>query len=239
MDADGDDDSKDAQNYGQLHSVRAVHDKHVIYSMGGKNFAHKYSKDEEGDVHLQGTPKEVEPSYQTKKSTADESFAEESCSESYALVAEAAFDPKSNEMPVTVICPGISKNNKYYSPAVLKRDMKVFEGAKMFMDHATDKEAQQRPEGSVKDWVASLKNVHAESDGTLKGTAVIIDPVFKQKIAALAEAGLLQTLGVSIRAAAKVSDQEMEGKRVKAIESFIGCRSVDFVTFAGAGGRAA
>jgi len=239
-DDDGEQDAKDAKNYGPQHYVRAVHDKHVIYSMGGKTFAHKYSKDEEGDVHLQGSPKEVEPSYQSKKA----SPTEESCFESISLaegtteltLAES-FNASSGEVPVTIIKPGVSKNNRYYSPELLKRQSAIFEGAKMFCDHATDKEAMQRPEGSVKDWVASLKNVRAESDGTLKGTAVVIDPVFKQKLQALSEAGLLHTLGVSIRAAASVSDGKVDGKNTRIIEEFKACRSVDFVTFAGAGGQ--
>jgi hypothetical protein len=237
MDCDGDDDSADAKAYGPQTYVRAVHDKHVIYSQGGKTFAHKYSKDEEGDPHLVGGPKEVEPSFQTKKAAASD--AAESVSESFFLQESAGlYNAKTGELPVTIIKPGLSKNNRYYSPELLKRDAKIFEGAKMFLDHQTDKEQVARPEGSVKDWVASLKDVKAESDGTLKGTAVLIDPAFKDKVAALAEAGLLKTLGVSIRAAALQRDADMDGKRVKAIEGFKACRSVDFVTFAGAGGGA-
>jgi hypothetical protein len=233
MDCDGDDDSQDAKDNGPSSYVRAVHPKHVIYSMGGKTMAHKYDQDEEGDVHLKGKPVEVQPSYETKSAP-----AEESCTESFALAeASAATIGSSNELPVTIIKPGISKNNRYYSPELLKREGKIFEGAKMFMDHATDKETAQRPEGSVKDWVASLKNVHAEADGTLKGTAVLIDPAFKLKMQALAEAGLLSTMGVSIRAAAKSLPVEMNGKKVNSIESFVAARSVDFVTFAGAGGQ--
>ncbi len=231
MDCDGDDDSQQAKDMGPQHYIRAVHPKHVIYSMGGNTMAHKYEQDEEGDVHLKGKPMQVEPSYETKKAAP----MDESCSESFSLAE--AFNAQTNEVPVTIIKPGLSKNNRYYSPELLKRQSNIFEGAKMFCDHATDKEAMSRPEGSVKDWVASLKNVHAESDGTLKGTAVVIDPVFKQKLQALAEAGLLHTLGVSIRAAASASEGKVDGKSAKIIEDFKACRSVDFVTFAGAGGQ--
>jgi hypothetical protein len=153
-------------------------------------------------------------------------------------VAESGYDASKGELTITIIKPGLSKNGRYYSPEMLKRDAQIFEGNKMFLDHATDKDMSQRPEGSVRDWVASLKGVHAEADGTLKGTAVIIDPQFKQKIGALAEAGLLGTLGVSIRAMAKFEDGKMDGKPCKVIEGFKASRSVDFVTFAGAGGHA-
>src|SRR5579859_196657 len=77
MDGDGDDDSKDRERSGYpMHYVHAVHDKHVVYSMGSKTFAHKYDKDEEGDVHLKGKPVEVEPSYSTVDKT-KESFTED------------------------------------------------------------------------------------------------------------------------------------------------------------------
>ena len=143
----------------------------------------------------------------------------------------------SGRLTVTVIKPGLSKNNRYYSPDLLKQSTGIFENARMFADHQTDNEASARPEGSVKDWVASLTGVIAESDGTLKATAQVIDPAFKTKLENLKAAGLLNQMGVSIRCSGEATDGEMGGQHVKIIESLLSCRSVDFVTFAGAGGR--
>jgi len=236
MDGDGDNDAPDrATQSWPLHYVRAVHDNHVIYSMGGKTFAHKYEKDEDGDPHLKGSPIEVEPSYETVKTK--ESFGESAAFDATSTFQESnGYDAAKGEITMTVIKPGWSLNNRYYSPEMLKRDYKVFENAKMFMNHQTDKEANQRPEGDLRDWVAQVTKVWPESDGTIRAKAVVIDPTLKAKMSSLAENKLLPQMGVSIRAAGEAHDGEAEGKSGKIIEAITAARSVDFVTFPGAGG---
>lgn len=221
------------------HYVQAVHDKHVIYSMNGKSFAHSYAKDGDGDPHLKGNPKEVEHSFTHVAKTA-ESFAESTAfepgvSKKVELLCESFGDK--GEITFTVIKPGWSKNNRYYSPTLLKSSANIFEGAKMFADHATDKESSARPEGSVNNWVANITKVWSESDGTVRATAKVIDPQFKAKLGLLGESNLLNTMGVSIRAMGEAKDGEAEGRKGKIIESLKAARSVDFVTFAGAGGQ--
>ena len=152
-------------------------------------------------------------------------------------LSEAAYDASSGKLTLTVIKPGWSKNSRYYSESLLKKHAKIFEGAKMFTDHATDKEAQARPEGSVKDWVASVGKVWPDSSGKLLAEATVIDPAFKTKLDTLNKAGLLNQMGVSIRVLGEAVDGERDGRKGKIIESFLHCRSVDFVTFAGAGGQ--
>jgi hypothetical protein len=146
----------------------------------------------------------------------------------------AAFDRSKGLLHLTVIKPGTSKNKRHYSSDLLKKSAPIFEGAKMFANHQTDDEARDRPEGSINNWVGCLQNVKAESDGTIKGTAVIIDPQFQTKLENLSKAGLLGTMGVSIRAIGETARRD----GVDHVESLSSCRSVDFVTFAGAGGRA-
>lgn len=240
MDGDGDDDSKQRKDEGwPLHHVMDVHDKHVIYSMGGKTFAHSYSKDDDGDPHLKGTPKEVQHSY-TSVSKTDESFAESTpfepnvTSKKVELLAESFGG--SGEITFTVIKPGWSKNNRYYSPDLLKSRANIFEGAKMFVNHATEKESAARPEGDLNNWVANITKVWPESDGTIKANAKVIDPQFKAKLALLGESQMLNTMGVSIRAMGKANQGEAEGRKGLVVESLLSARSVDFVTFAGAGG---
>ena len=241
MDGDGDDDSKEREQAGYpMHYVQAVHDKHVIYSMGGKNFAHKYSKDGDGDPHLTGNPQEVEHSFTTKTSEEKESFAESTSFEPAAgkkleLLCESFGDK--GEITFTVIKPGWSKNNRYYPASLLKDRATIFEGAKMFADHATDKEVSARPEGSVNNWVANITKVWPESDGTIKASAKVIDPQFKAKLALLGESQMLNTMGVSIRAMGTSKPGEAEGRKGNVVESLTKAASVDFVTFAGAGGQ--
>jgi hypothetical protein len=209
----------------------------VVYSMDGKLFQCDYSFDSEGDCQL-GDPVAVETSY-TPVTAGDcpmESFRV--LATSALPLEESAYNAATKTLKVTIIKPGLNKSKARFYPAeTLKRDYHVFEGAKMFADHQSEKEAKERPEGSVHNWVASLKNVHAESDGTLSGDAVVIDPPFEAKCDALNKQGLLHEMGVSIRAIGEASEQEREGVTTNVVESLIAARSVDFVTYAGAGGQ--
>jgi hypothetical protein len=107
----------------------------------------------------------------------------------------------------------------------------------MFADHQTESEQRVRPEGSLHNWVANLGEAWATSDGTVKGAAVVIDPLFKQKLENLRSAGQLDSMGISIRAVGEAYSGEIDGKSCTIVESLQSCRSVDFVTFAAAGGR--
>jgi len=99
--------------------------------------------------------------------------------EETAGLAEGLDDEK-GELTVTVIRPGFNAGKKHFYPAdTLRRDFKVFEGAKMFADHATAAEEKDRLEGSVRRWAGSIKQVWAEADGTVKAKAAVIDEDLK------------------------------------------------------------
>jgi hypothetical protein len=150
---------------------------------------------------------------------------------------QEAYNPTNGELTVTVIRPGFNKSKgRFYPKSTLVRDHKVFEGAKMFADHQTEADSRQRPEGSINNWVAQVKSTFVEEDGTIKAKAAVIDPPFKAKLDLLHEKGLLNEMGVSIRASGIATRQDVEGTPTNYVESFLSCRSVDFVTFAGAGG---
>lgn len=150
---------------------------------------------------------------------------------------EAAYNPSKGQITVTIIKPGLSKNNRFYSADMLKKSVGIFENCKMFANHQTDAEAKARPEGSVNQYVAQMTKSWAESDGTLKGLATVIDPQFKAKLDLMHENKMLPNMGVSIRAVGEANKAKMSGKDVVVVESLLSARSVDFVTFAGAGGQ--
>ncbi len=138
---------------------------------------------------------------------------------------------------VVVIKPGLnSSKERYYPPEVLSRDYQVFEGVKMYADHPTEEEDQQRPERSIRDWVATLKNVHVDEKGQLIGEAVVVEPWLQQKLAALRDKGMLQEMGISINAVGTATRGEIDGVKTNVIERIVRVRSVDFVTEPGAGG---
>jgi hypothetical protein len=152
-------------------------------------------------------------------------------------LAEAAYDKPTGVVTLTVIKPGFNKSKRRFYPAdMLRRDYRVFAGVKMFADHQTTEEERRRPEGSVRDWVASLKSLWVEQDGTVRATAAVIDTAFRGKLENLAKHGKLGEMGVSIRAAGEAREAEVEGHETQYVEKLIAARSVDFVTYAAAGG---
>lgn len=205
----------------------------VVYSLDGNLYQCSYTDD--GETSTLGAPVEVEMSYTAVPSDAQEShriLARESI-----RLQEASFDATAGSVKVKVIAPGMSKNRKNYSSEVLKRDHKIFKGAKMFADHQTVAESKARPEGSVNNWVANLTEVWAESDGTVMGRAVLIDPTFKAKITELDKQKLLSEMGLSIRAAGLGRTATDADGEFTEVTQFLAAKSVDFVTYAGAGGQ--
>lgn len=154
------------------------------------------------------------------------------------LIEKAVADD--NTIDVRLISPGWGSSG-YYSEEVLKRDgPSAFPaGTHMHLDHPTEAEKRERPEGSVKDLAAAIASepVYKESGpagpGLYAKAAVI--PEYKGLIDALAP-----HIGVSIRAPGTFTEGEAEGRRgriVKAIFNSPIHSAVDFVTKAGRGGQ--
>lgn len=224
LDDDGDEDMNDYAYVVDLYPTCA------IYSMNAKLFSIDYTID--GDAVSLGTPVEVEVCYApvTESSRASFRVGEK--------LKEGAYDKSTGKLTVTVIQPGFNTSKgRYYKESCCKSGYKVFEGAKMFANHQTVAEEKARPEGDVNQWVANLTRTWVESDGVIKGEAVVIDPTFKQKLENLAEAKLLGEMGISIRAIGEAYEGKIDGTTTIVVESFLAARSVDFVTYPGAGGR--
>jgi hypothetical protein len=222
--------------------IQNMYPSNVVYSMDGKYFQRTYTVDAQDNVTF-GAANEVEMSWSP---VADSSVTESAGTKvphkrvmvsSLQQITEG-YNSKTGELTMTIIRPGFNlSKSRYYPGDMLKRDCKIFEGAKMFVNHATDEEMRKRPEGDVNQWVASVKKVWAESDGTIKGIAPVIDPPFRAKLDTLAEKGLLTEMGVSIRAIGESDSRSVDGVNTDYVESLHRCRSVDFVTYAGAGGQ--
>ena len=151
---------------------------------------------------------------------------------------EGTFDKAKGELTVTVIRPGFNTSKSaYYPKEVLARDGQVFAGLKMFADHQTEADAKKRPEDSVHRYVGNVGKVWADPDGSLKATAVVFDPPFREKLAAMGEKKLLPEMGISIRAIGEAVKAKMEGVKTRLVERIAKGRSVDFVTYPGAGGQ--
>ena len=155
--------------------------------------------------------------------------------QNYTPLTEAKFDK--GRATVIVIKAGFNATeDRYYPAEVLKRDYGIFEGMKMYADHPTEQEDKERPERSIRDWVATLSEVACDDNGVVTGIAEIIEPWMMQKLAALREKDMLSEMGISINAVGSASKGTIDGKETLVIEKLVAARSVDFVTEPGAGG---
>ncbi len=153
----------------------------------------------------------------------------------YTPLTEAKFDK--GRATVVVIKAGFNATeDRYYPEEVLKRDYHIFEGMKMYADHPTEEEEKERPERSIRDWVATLTDVTCDESGIVTGVAEIVEPWLMQKLAALRDKEMLSEMGISINAVGSASKATIDGKETLVIEKLVACRSVDFVTEPGAGG---
>lgn len=138
---------------------------------------------------------------------------------------------------VKLIAPGWGSSG-YYSAALIERDgPKLFEkGKKMYWDHATEAEEEQRPEGSLDRYAATLvENAryvadHAQGPGLY--SVAKVNENFRGPVEELSE-----NIGLSIRARGRGKAGEAEGRTGTIIESIVSAKSVDFVTEPGAGGK--
>jgi hypothetical protein len=141
-------------------------------------------------------------------------------------------------LPVRIIQPGFnSSKQRYYSEASVTDAATIFDGAKMYADHPAEGD---RPERSVRDWVATLHNTRVSESGNAVGVAHIHAGWLKEMVGNLYQAGDLKHLGTSINAVGRAVKQTIEGTKTQYVEGLIKTRmqSVDFVTEAGAGGQA-
>lgn len=126
----------------------------------------------------------------------------------------------------------------YYPADVLKRDgPKAFSaGLHVYLDHPSVSEESNRPERSVKDLAGSLTGPATWQETGSAGPGLYAPVKFIDSVAPHINA-ISSISGMSIRAAGKAGTREIDGKRVRSIESIDVAHSVDVVTKAGAGGK--
>jgi len=150
-----------------------------------------------------------------------------------------AVAPATGKARCVVIKAGFNEGKgRYYPEETLARDFAVFEGVKMNADHQTEAEEKARPEGSIRDWVATLKNVvYNATTKEVIGEPVVVEPWMQSKLATLRDKSMLNDMGISINAVGQASKQTIDGVKTNYIERLVRARSVDFVTSPGAGGK--
>lgn len=163
----------------------------------------------------------------------------ESATGTFVLLEESASDGAAPlSMKVEIIQPGWGnkKDNNYYSAELLKQVAPQFVGAKMFETNHKESETTNRT------WVSTIVGHLGFNEKTKAPVYEVLAhaPDFIQRVKnlAAAEPSLLEKLECSIRARGRVRPGEMEGKKGNVVESITDIVSVDWVSHAGAGGKA-
>lgn len=140
-------------------------------------------------------------------------------------------------MEVAVIEPGWGnkRNNNFYPADILKRDAGVFKGAKMY---ATDHRQSDKSVLTEVSQILECPTGFTESGAPIAQVGVF-NTQFAENIRGRAKLGVLNSLHCSILAGGKVKPGFSEnGRAGREVVQITEVASVDWVTRAGAGGRA-
>lgn len=144
-------------------------------------------------------------------------------------LTEANYDRTARKLTLTICKPGhaVKGDGRYIPKDVLKEAVDKFKNVKMLSGHGR---------GGGGNWVATLDSAWIEADGSLRGTATVIDSAFADKLANLASMGKLKEMGISMDVASPVRKQVIDGKECKVLGPIRSVKTVDFVTHPAAGG---
>lgn len=183
---------------------------------------------------------EVDPVVEIEPVVEPAAFAETLYSDAAVIsddFAEAETDPaRAMEVDVQIIRPGWgnTRDNNYYPAEMLRTNADKFVGAKMYeTDHREN-------EKSTRTWVSTVKQIQGfTDDGAPIARVVVHDPGFAERLRNLSVAGMIEKMECSILAQGNAkSGFELGGRRGKVVESISSVEAVDWVTRAGAGGKA-
>lgn len=133
-----------------------------------------------------------------------------------------------------------SKNKRLYSVDGLKASVPTWGGVRVFDNHLTNAEFKERAgmRSITGEWLGSLVDPRwDESAHGLRATFKLVDEPTARKLLNAHQAGVLDTIGLSIDTIpVKSTDLFLEGRRVSVIEGFKRIFSVDLVENPAAGG---
>jgi hypothetical protein len=208
------------------------------YCVGDKYFKLQWSRDGD-ELTVSGTPTAVEREVSFKPATSTTTVTTEEAELTGDVIelVEATVR-RDGTVPIKLIAPGWSKNERYYPASVLESDgPSAFPaGTHMYWDHPSASEAADRPERSLRDLSAvTVGDARWEENG-VKGAGLYADAkVMAEYQPALEQ--LAPHIGVSIRAGGNTTYGEADGKSGELVERITVGKSIDFVTTPAAGGE--
>lgn len=184
---------------------------------------------------------EVVGSEETSEESAEaETIRLSESASSISILSEGAA-PDNGQGPLTMLVnliePGFgnTKDGHYYPRETLRKSAGAFVGAKMFeTDHKAD-------EKNNRTWVSTVRAITGFSDtGAPVAEVVVHDPGFAARVRNLDKADMLGKLACSIFADGVIKPGTVDGKAARIVSEIMASPlpDVDWVTRAGAGGRA-
>jgi TolA-binding protein len=157
-----------------------------------------------------------------------------------AIFESDSYDAENHTGIARVIEAGFnSSKSRFYSEEMLREcGPKAFSGVKMFCNHQTDEEAEARPERDVNDEIGMVGDVRwDEKQKALVAPFSIWDTRWRENFANRKAMGKASSANLSITASGRGIPLRTEtGRRFHLVESLFG-KSLDLVTYAGAGGE--
>ena len=156
-----------------------------------------------------------------------------------ARIKENSYSQETGEVDVVIIERGTNELKKrHYPDSTIREAAPIFKGMKMYINHQTAKEEQERPERDLKDWAATIMESHYEN-GCAVGRVYIHDNWLREN---MADPVFRANVGLSINTGGKISYGKINGQEMQIVEKINpsrsnGSGSVDWVTEAGARGR--
>lgn len=157
----------------------------------------------------------------------------------FFALREGSYNDSTGEVEVVLIEAGTNPMKKrHYPKSTIQECASEFKGLKMYINHQTTREDNERPERDLRDWVSTIIESWYE-DGKAMAKVAVHDDWLRNR---LKDSVARQHIGVSINAGGKVSHGKVNGEEMQVVEKIFlngnnRLASVDWVTEAGARGR--
>jgi len=157
----------------------------------------------------------------------------------YLSLKEASYDKTNGIVEAVLIEAGTNYEKKrHYPVSTIREAAPIFKGLKMYINHPTSQENNQRPERDLRDYVSTIVESRAEG-GKAIGTIVIHDKDLRER---MENPVFRNNVGLSINMGGRVSIGKVNGQTMQIVEKIFrrrqnGPASVDWVTEPGARGR--
>lgn len=134
----------------------------------------------------------------------------------------------------------LSQNGRLYACTALRDSAPEWDGVKVYDNHLTDTEFQDRQgmRSVAQEWIGSIvKPRWAAAQRQLRGVFKVVDEALAKKLLEAHQQGILTTIGLSIDTLPKTKAVWHEGQPLSVIEGFKRIFSVDLVAEPAAGGK--